>query len=199
MNAAGMAKRTDFRLVAMLALLATPLAGATQVQPAVQPGGDIPASSSVVPLVFQPVAPAFATSAYERRGVLIPMRDGAKLYAVLIIPKTPKGDDAKLPIMLERTPYSADKRTGLGASRTQPDTMLSPLDAELVRAGYILAIEDVRGKFGSGGDYVMNRPLRGPLNATAVDHSTDAWDTIDWLVRNLPQSNRRVSTIGTSY
>jgi putative CocE/NonD family hydrolase len=57
----------------------------------------------------------------------------------------------------------------------------------------------VRGKYKSGGDYVMNRPLRGPLNPTAVDHSTDAYDTIDWLVKNVPESNGRVGTIGTSY
>ena len=57
----------------------------------------------------------------------------------------------------------------------------------------------MRGKYGSDGDYVMNRPLRGPLNPTAVDHSTDAWDTIDWLVRNVPESNGRVGTFGTSY
>jgi putative CocE/NonD family hydrolase len=68
-----------------------------------------------------------------------------------------------------------------------------------VRAGYIVAVEDVRGKYKSGGDYVMNRPVRGPLNPTAVDHSTDAWDTIDWLVKNVPESNGRVGTIGTSY
>ena len=68
-----------------------------------------------------------------------------------------------------------------------------------MRAGYILAIQDVRGKYRSEGDYVMNRPLRGPLNRTAVDHSTDAWDTIDWLVKNVPESNGRVGTIGTSY
>ena len=71
--------------------------------------------------------------------------------------------------------------------------------AELVRAGYIVAVQDVRGKYRSEGDYVMNRPLRGPLNPTAVDHSTDAWDTIDWLVKNVPESNGRVGTIGTSY
>src|SRR5207245_2301388 len=76
---------------------------------------------------------------------------------------------------------------------------LSPLSAELVRAGYIVAVEDVRGKYKSEGEYVMNRPVRGPLNPTAVDHSTDAWDTIDWLIKNVPESNGRVGSIGTSY
>jgi putative CocE/NonD family hydrolase len=193
MNPAEMLKRTDFGWVAML-LLAAPLAAAAHMQPAVQPGGDIPPSAYVSPAPSVS-APPFANSTYERRAVSIPMRDGVKLYTVLIIPKAP----GKLPIMLDRTPYSADKRTGLGAASQQPETILSPLDAELVRAGYILAIEDVRGKFGSEGDYVMNRPLRGPLNPTDADHSTDAWDTIDWLVKNVPEANGRVATFGTSY
>jgi putative CocE/NonD family hydrolase len=60
-------------------------------------------------------------------------------------------------------------------------------------------VQDVRGKYGSEGDYVMNRPLHGPLNPTAVDHSTDTYDTIDWLVKNVPESNGRVGIIGISY
>jgi putative CocE/NonD family hydrolase len=68
-----------------------------------------------------------------------------------------------------------------------------------VAAGYIVVYQDVRGKHGSEGDYVMTRPLRGPFNPTATDHSTDAWDTIDWLVKNVPESNGRVATIGGSY
>src|SRR5438309_9818359 len=194
MNAAAMAKRTNLKRVAMLAL-AMPLAAAAQMQPAVQHGGDIPAHSSAVPLVFPPVAPAFATSTYERRPVSIPMRDGVKLYAVLIIPRVA----GKFPIMLDRTPYSADSATSRGAGGPLPENILSPLNAELVRNGYIVAVEDVRGKYKSGGEYVINRPLKGPLNPTNVDHSTDAYDTIDWLVKNVPESNGRVGTIGTSY
>ena len=105
----------------------------------------------------------------------------------------------KYPIMLDRTPYSADLATGNGNRGPAPENILSPLNAELVRAGYIVAIEDVRGKYRSEGDYVMNRPLVGPLNPTRVDHSTDAWDTIDWLVRNVPESNGRVGSFGISY
>jgi putative CocE/NonD family hydrolase len=110
----------------------------------------------------------------------------------------PKGA-GPFPIMLDRTPYSADKATSRGSFGPLPENILSPLAAELVHAGYIVAYEDVRGKYKSEGDYVMNRPLRGPLNPTAVDHSTDAWDTIDWLVKHVPESNGRVGTIGTSY
>jgi putative CocE/NonD family hydrolase len=189
-------------LVAAAFLMAAPVLAESHVQPAVRPGGDIPRN-------FQPAVPPIpkggdipqhftaprAEFQYVRREVMIPMRDGVKLYAVLIIPKAA----GKFPIMLDRTPYSADKATSRGNFGALPENILSPLSAELVRAGYIVAYEDVRGKYKSGGDYVMNRPIRGPLNPTAVDHSTDAYDTIDWLVKNVPESNGRVGTIGTSY
>ena len=191
-----------FAFLAAALSLATPAIAANQVEPAVEPGGDIPKNfhSTVpaipkggdIPLRFTPPRAQFE---YVRREVMIPMRDGARLYAVLIIPK----GSGKFPIMLDRTPYSADKATSRGSFGTQPENILSPLSAELVRAGYIVAFEDVRGKYKSGGDYVMNRPIRGPLNPTSVDHSTDAYDTIDWLVKNVPESNGRVGTIGTSY
>ncbi len=60
-------------------------------------------------------------------------------------------------------------------------------------------VQDVRGKYGSEGDYVMNRPLHGPQNPTPVDHSTDTYDTIDWLVKNIPESNGKVGILGISY
>ena len=188
--------------VALAALaFASSVTAETHVQPAVQPGGDIPP-------VFRPVAPIpkggdipqrfnapRGEFQYVRREVRIPMRDGAKLYAVLIIPR----QAGKFPIMLDRTPYSADKATERGGFGPLPENILSPLGAELVRAGYIVAVEDVRGKYKSDGEYVMNRPLKGPLNPTQVDHSTDAYDTIDWLVKNVPESNGRVGSFGTSY
>ena len=190
-------------LFAAACLLAAPLAAAeTHVQPAVQPGGDIPRSfhPTVPPIprggdIPQRFTAPRADFQYVRREVTIPMRDGVKLYAVLILPK----GRGPFPIMLDRTPYSADKATSRGTFGPLPENILSPLAAELVRAGYVVAYEDVRGKYKSGGDYVMNRPLRGPLNPTQVDHSTDTWDTIDWLVKNVPESNGRVGTFGTSY
>jgi putative CocE/NonD family hydrolase len=174
----------------------------SRVEPAVQPGGDIPShfrpavppipKGGDIPKSFKAPRTGFQ---YVRRELMIPMRDGAKLYTVLIMPK----GAGPFPIMLDRTPYSADKATSRGSFGPLPENILSPLAAELVHAGYIVAYEDVRGKYKSEGDYVMNRPLRGPLNPTAVDHSTDAWDTIDWLVKHVPESNGRVGTIGTSY
>jgi putative CocE/NonD family hydrolase len=190
-----------FVFVLAVAACAAPIFAETHIDPAVQPGGDIPPA-------FHPTAPpipkggdiprAFtaprADFQYVRRELMIPMRDGAKLYTVLVIPK----GRGPFPIMLDRTPYSADKATGRGFGPL-PENILSPLSSELVRAGYIVAVEDVRGKYKSEGDYVMNRPVRGPLNPTPVDHSTDAWDTIDWLVKHVPESNGRVGSIGTSY
>ena len=192
-----------FKKFAFVALaFASSLAAESHIQPAVQPGGDIPpAFRHMVPPVPKggdiprSFAPPRADFQYVRREAMIPMRDGARLYTVLIIPK----GGGKHPIMLDRTPYSADKSTARGGFGPWPENILSPLYAELVRAGYIVAVEDVRGKYKSEGDYVMNRPLKGPLNPTAVDHSTDAWDTIDWLVKRVPESNGRVGSIGTSY
>jgi hypothetical protein len=181
--------------------LACSATAVADVQPAVQPGGDIPANFQR-PLAAVPkggdIPQRFTAPRgdfqYVRREAMIPMRDGVKLYTILIVPK----GSGRFPIMLDRTPYSAEKGTSRGFG-PQPENILSAAYAELVRAGYIVAIQDVRGKYKSEGEYVMNRPIRGPLNPTAVDHSTDAYDTIDWLVKNTPESNGRVGTIGTSY
>jgi len=138
----------------------------------------------------------FPTASYDyvKRTVMIPMRDGARLYTVIVMSKG--AHDA--PILISRTPYNARKRAMRFNSPNIVDT-LSQLDEPFVADGYIRVYQDVRGKFGSEGDYVATRPLVGPLNRTRVDHSTDAWDTIDWLVKNLPQSNGRVGIIGSSY
>ncbi|WP_243318827.1 CocE/NonD family hydrolase [Geothrix paludis] len=134
---------------------------------------------------------------HTRREVMIPMRDGVKLKTIILVPKGAK--DA--PILLTRTPYSAAVQTSHAAS-AHLEPVLQGYDnvADLiVEGGYIRVIQDIRGKYGSEGDYVMNRPLRGPLNPTQVDHSTDTWDTIDWLVKHLPESNGRVGILGISY
>ena len=147
---------------------------------------------------MQPDIPQFEVPTqdfdYERRVVMIPMRDGVKLFTSIVIPKGARN----APIILTRTPYDAAKRT----ERFVSPHLLSTLpmaDEGLAHAGYIRVFQDVRGKYGSEGDYVMTRPPRGVLNASGVDHTTDAYDTIDWLVKNLPQSNGRVGMIGSSY
>ncbi|HXX46393.1 MAG TPA: CocE/NonD family hydrolase [Candidatus Acidoferrales bacterium] len=135
-----------------------------------------------------------ATYDYERREVMIPMRDGVKLFTVIIVPKGARN----APIILTRTPYDAADR----ARRSRSPYMLSTLpqgDEVFVSDGYIRVFQDIRGKYGSEGSYLMTRPLRGPLNDTNTDESTDAYDTIDWLVKNLPESNGKVGMLGSSY
>jgi putative CocE/NonD family hydrolase len=134
---------------------------------------------------------------YERRDVMIPMRDRVKLHTVIIVPKGAQ----HAPILLTRTPYNATELTShaasahLGPILNGYDNALEPI----VEGGYIRVVQDVRGKYGSEGDYVMNRPLQGPLNPTKVDHATDTYDTIDWLVKNVKESNGKVGILGISY
>src|SRR5690242_1017567 len=121
---------------------------------------------------------------FVKREEMIPMRDGVKLKTFILIPKGARN----APILLDRTPYNASARV----SRTDSPRLASVVSQMLdtaVAAGYIIAYQDVRGKYGSEGDYVMTRALKGPLNPTDVDHATDAYDTIDWLVKNIPETN----------
>src|ERR1700728_992682 len=149
------------------------------------------AADSDIPKTF---TAATANQDYIKREAMIPMRDGVKLYTVIVLPKGARN----APILLTRTPYNATAR----ALRSNSEHMLAILpqgDEVFVQAGYIRVFQDVRGKYKSEGDYVMTRPVRGPLNATATDHTTDAYDTIDWLVKNTPESNGRVGMIGSSF
>ncbi|MBY8822938.1 CocE/NonD family hydrolase [Sphingomonas colocasiae] len=129
---------------------------------------------------------------FTLREVMLPMRDGVKLYTIILTPKNAKGD---LPILLQRTPYEASATMG---AKAHPDlnAVLGPRFAEL--PGYIWVFQDIRGRYKSEGDYSHNRPLRGPLNDTPTDESTDAWDSIEWLVRNVQGNNGRVGIYGTS-
>jgi uncharacterized protein len=146
------------------------------------------------PAAFKPTNNGFD---YERREVMIPMRDGVKLHTVVLVPKGAKN----APILLTRTPYNANILTANTQSSHLGSSLYGYDNATdvIVDGGYIRVIQDVRGKYGSEGDYVMNRPLRGPLNPTKVDHATDTYDTIDWLVKNTPESNGKVGIIGISY
>jgi uncharacterized protein len=131
---------------------------------------------------------------FIRREVMVPMRDGTKLFTVIVVRKGVR--DA--PILLSRTPYNAAQTTT--RNRSQTITEILPIaDAEFVQDGYIRVYQDVRGLDRSAGEYVMVRPLRGPLNKGRVDHSTDAYDTIDWLVKNVNVTNGKVGIIGSSY
>ena len=158
-----------------------------------------PALPSETPATFKPVTDSFD---HILRDVMIPMRDGVKLHTVILVPRGAKN----APILLTRTPYDATALTSHSQS-----SHLGPIlnyDNEkaydnaadvIVEGGYIRVVQDVRGKHGSEGDYVMDRPLRGPRNPTTVDHATDTYDTIDWLVKNIPESNGKVGILGISY
>jgi uncharacterized protein len=149
---------------------------------------------SETPSTFHP--PTYGMD-YERREVMIPARDGVKLYTVILVPKGAK----RAGILLTRTPYSANSLTA-NAPSVHLGTSLWGYDnatETILAGGYIRVVQDIRGKYGSEGDYVMNRPLHGPLNPTPVDESTDTYDTIDWLVKNVPESNGKVGVLGISY
>ena len=149
---------------------------------------------SETPATFQP--PTYGMN-YERRDVMIPMRDGVKLHTVILVPKGAK----RAGIVLTRTPYSATVLT-MNTPSVHLGTSLYGYDnptETIVQGGYIRVVQDIRGKYGSEGDYVMNRPLHGPLNPTPVDESTDTYDTIDWLVKNVPETNGKVGVLGISY
>jgi hypothetical protein len=189
-----------FLVVSGLALLAAPAgagagAGEKPKKPGAAPGAALyPDFPSETPAK---VVPATDFWDYERRVAEIPMRDGVKLHTVILVPKGAAG----APILLTRTPYDADAMTERNASAHLGPAIHGydhPTDV-VVDGGYIRVVQDVRGKYGSEGDYVMNRPLSGPQNPTPVDHATDTWDTIDWLVKNVPESNGRVGILGISY
>jgi uncharacterized protein len=148
---------------------------------------------SETPQKFEPTNDGFD---HLRREVMIPMRDGVRLHTVILVPKGAKN----APILLTRTPYDASGMTSKGSAHLAAN--LEGYDNAtdvIVEGGYIRVVQDIRGKYGSEGDYVMNRPLVGPLNPTKVDHATDTYDTIDWLVKNVPESNGKVGILGISY
>jgi len=143
------------------------------------------------------LAPATENFDYARREAMIPMRDGVKLYTVILVPKGAKN----APILLTRTPYSARGLTSHAASSHLGPILQGYDNATdvIVEGGYIRVIQDIRGKYGSEGDYVMNRPIHGPQNPTPVDESTDTYDSIDWLIKNIPETNGKVGILGISY
>jgi len=183
-------------LAVLVAALLVPVPSiAADVGPAESPvSPKYPALPSETPDKFVPVTGSFD---FRKRDEMIPMRDGVKLHTVILIPRGAQS----APILLTRTPYDASALTS-HAQSSHLGPILQGYDNAtdvIVDGGYIRVVQDVRGKHGSEGDYVMNRPLHGPQNPTPVDHATDTYDTIDWLVKNLPESNGRVGILGISY
>jgi uncharacterized protein len=184
--------RTKTVLTAVLCALGA--AAPSSAQTASPPPPQYPAYPSETPTTLRPATESFD---HVRRDVMIPMRDGVKLHTVILVPKGARG----APILLTRTPYNATELTShvhsahLGPSLSGYDNATDVI----VEGGYIRVVQDIRGKYDSEGDYVMNRPLHGPQNPTPVDHATDTYDTIEWLVKNVPESNGRVGILGISY
>ena len=181
------ARRLAAALVGMLLLIGGVLA--EEPPPPLYPN-----YPSETPGKFTPVSESFD---YALRDVMIAMRDGVKLHTVILVPKGAQHAG----ILLTRTPYNAKDLTSHTRSG-HLGPMLQGYDnaaGVIVEDGYIRVVQDIRGKYGSEGDYVMNRPVHGPQNPTPVDDSTDTYDTIEWLVHNVPESNGKVGTLGISY
>lgn len=150
----------------------------------------------VLPFVAQPSPQEMRDLAeyirdnYEKREVMIPMRDGVKLFTSIY---TPKKSSQKYPILLQRTPYSVGPygkdqfKRALG-----PDFLFAP-------EVYIFVYQDVRGRWMSEGDFMDVRPDIANNTPQQIDESTDTYDTIDWLIKNVANNNGRVGTYGISY
>ena len=123
-------------------------------------------------------------SLFTRTDVMIPMRDGTKLFTVIMRPRAASG---ALPFLMTRTPYGAEGSANAMASGHQHE--------DLLHEGYIFVYQDIRGLNKSQGKFVMNRPPR----STPSDESTDTWDAIEWLIKNVPDNNGRVGIFGVSY
>ncbi|WP_348266721.1 CocE/NonD family hydrolase [Edaphobacter sp. DSM 109919] len=128
--------------------------------------------------------------AYSRTTVMMPMRDGAKLHAVILRPVGSETSGAPLPFLMERTPYGTDDDSSDSVNSSKP---------ELAASGYIFVFCDIRGRYESEGKFVMNRPIVAHVTKNDVDETTDTRDTIDWLLKNVPNNNGRVGVIGVSY
>ncbi|MCX6653579.1 MAG: CocE/NonD family hydrolase, partial [Candidatus Bathyarchaeota archaeon] len=148
-------------------------------------------SNSETPENFTPKTGSFD---YVRREEMIPMRDGVKLKTIILVPK----DAQDTPSIITRTPYNASERT-LRFNSPKLTSVVPQMNDTTSAARYIIVYQDVRGKYGSEGDYIMTKPLEGPLNTTGTDHATDTYDTIEWLMKHVPESNGRVAAMGGSY
>src|ERR1700722_20014137 len=139
--------------------------------------------------IFGPLllASLSAQPSYTRKDEMIPMRDGVRLHTQIF---TPAPSSEKLPFLLIRTPYGIGEMDSARLSAALP---------ELAAEGYIFVQQDIRGRFTSEGKFVMLRQPRDPKDKNAIDESTDTYDTIEWLLKNVPDNNGRVGMAGTSY
>lgn len=129
-----------------------------------------------------------------KKTYMVPMRDGVKLFTLALYPTN---YDKPVPILIVRTPYGAD--FPLKEDSTMKLNRLPAYYAIMLKEGYILVFQDMRGKFKSEGSFEMNRPLYHLADKNRTDESTDAWDTVDWLVKNLRHNNGKAGILGISY
>jgi putative CocE/NonD family hydrolase len=156
-----------------------------------------PSSAPVTPMTPDVVASynqVMPWADFVRREVMIPMRDGTKLYTVMVFKK----GTTNAPILLSRSPYDAHGALFSNASQ-RIDDIIPAMYRGFADDNYIIVEQDIRGMHRSQGTWILTRPIVGPLNHSGIDESTDAYDTIDWLVKHVPESNGRVGTIGSSY
>ena len=187
-------------MIAHRSAAATALAG--KLRPLLLAGAALLMTAAQAPDRVTPMTPdvidhyeqTLPSADFVRRQVMIPMRDGTKLYTIIMMKKGVKNG----PILLSRSPYDAHGSAHRVASQRIVDN-LDVMDTEFAEDGYVIVHQDIRGMHRSEGQHIMNRPIVGPLNDTGIDESTDAWDTIDWLVKNVPESNGKVGIIGSSY
>jgi len=125
---------------------------------------------------------------WDKTDVMISARDGVKLHTLIFAPRNPT---SKLPFLIERSPYGFDNGRAELALRTRYK--------ELADEGFIFVLQDIRGRYQSEGQFVMQRPARDPLNPQSIDEGTDTYDTIDWLLKNVPNHNGRAGLLGISY
>ncbi len=126
---------------------------------------------------------------FRKTDMMVPMRDGVRLHTEIYTPKKIK---EPLPFIFERTPYGLE-------DDKQGYTKLLGSYGDLIKEGYIFVFQDIRGRYKSEGQFVMNRPPRNQSDAKGIDESTDTYDTIDWLLKNVPHNNARVGILGISY
>src|SRR5215831_6558717 len=141
---------------------------------------------SVLPAIAAAQNSTAEPEKFVKSDLMVPMRDGVRLHTLVF---TPKDSKEKLPILFERTPYGA---------RSTERALLNAYQ-HLASDGYIFAFQDIRGRFKSEGEFVMQRPPRDRRDAKAIDESTDAYDTIEWMLKNVSGNNGRVGILGISY
>lgn len=135
-----------------------------------------------------------AINSYTKKTYMVPMRDGTKLFTVVLFPT---GNTQPLPLLIQRTPYGAD--IPIKEDSAISTQKLPPYYRSMAVEGYIFVFQDIRGKFKSEGSFEMNRPLYHVSDKTKTDESTDAYDAIDWLVKNIANNVGKAGIFGISY